>query len=289
MFRFYIIFIFLCVVVSGVRSENLQPCNLNSSDSACIFKKADDLFMQQNYELAAVEYERCFYLSSSKEISYKALQQKAICFKQTGDYSTAAATLERIAEDYGDYYQIALCYYLSDNFQKSKETIEKCRLYFDTLQEDMLLLEILTLNELNDYANAEKTAQELALRLKSSTNKDIMPYIDKLYSDLPKLKSEKTARILSFVPGLAHIYANEWGKGLTAFAINAAALGFGVWQVLDKCYITAYLGGAGLLSITYPGAMKNGVYEVRKYNYRKTLQFNQKFKQELIPLLPLGE
>lgn len=289
MSRFYIIFIFLCVTVSGVRSGTLQACNPDTLDSCRIFQKADDLFRQQNYELAAAEYERCFYLSPSKEISYKALQQKAMCYKQTGNYEKAAFNLERIADAYEDYYQIALCYYLSNNFSKSLGTIDKCHLFFDSLQEDMLLLKILTLNELNKYEDSQKASEELANRLKNSTDKDIAPQINKLYSDLPKLKSEQTARILSFVPGLAHIYANEWGKGITAFALNAAALGFGVWQVLDKCYLTAYLGGAGLLSVTYPGAMKNGIYTVRKYNYNKTSQFNNNFKQEIISILQHGK
>ena len=274
--RYYILFIFLSVIISG--TESLFP---QTSDAD--FTVADAYFSRKDYESAAAEYERVFYNSDSREISHKALQQKALCRKLSGKYKEAAMTLERMPEDYADYYQIALCYYLSNDFAKSGYTITKCELYYDTLKEDMLLIKILTLNELNDYVNSKIAAEQLAQLLKNKTDVDISPFIDSLYSDLPKFKNEKTAKFLAFIPGFAQIYAGETAKGLAAFTLNAASIGFGIWQFIDRCYLTAYLGGAGMLSVVYPGAVKNGMYEIREYNRKKASQFNMKFRQKLIP------
>ena len=84
---------------------------------------------------------------------------------------------------------------------------------------------------------------------------DLKPLFDSLYAETPKLKNEKLGQWLAYIPGLAHCYAGYPAYGLAAFALNAAMLGFGVWQVLERCYLTAWIGGAGMLSITYPGAL----------------------------------
>ena len=275
MSRYYIIYIFLFAIFSG--TENLSSQTANAD-----LNVADEYFSRKDYALAAAEYERVFYNSDSRDVSHKALQRKAVCYKLSGKYKEAATTLERMPVDYKDYYQISLCHYLNNDFLKAENTITKCELYFDSLKEDMLLIKIMTLNELNDYTNSEITAEQLATMLKNNANIDISSVIDSLYSDLPKFKNEKTAKFLAFIPGLAQIYAGEPVKGLVAFTLNATTIGFGIWQFIDNCYLTAYSVGAGMLSITYPGALRNGMYEVRKYNHRKAAQFNMNFKHKLI-------
>jgi tetratricopeptide (TPR) repeat protein len=263
----------------------LETENQTNKSLSEIFSVAGKYFTEQNYKMAIVEYERCFYNSTSREISYHALKQKALSYKLLGDYLESALTLERIAIEYEDYYQIALCYYLSNNFAKTIETITKCELYFDTIQENILLLKVLALNEVNNYKDAQLTAEELANKIESTLGKDIKPLIDSLYSDLPKLKSERIATKLAYFPPLAHFYANQYANGLIALGLNAIALGFGVWQIVDKCYLTAYIVGFGALTNTYPGTKANGVQQVKKYNYKKTRQFNDNFKQTLLQRL----
>lgn len=263
----------------------LETDNQMNKSFSEIFSVADKYFLQKDYKMAIVEYERCFYNSTSREISYHALKQKALSYKLLGDYSKSALTLERIAVEYEDYYQIALCYYLSNNFAKTIETITKCELYFDTLQDNTLLLKVLALNEVNDYSNAKLTAEELANKVKNTLGKDIKPLIDSLYDNLPKLKSERLATKLAYFPPLAHFYANQYANGLIALGLNAIALGFGVWQIVDKCYLTAYVVGFGALTNTYPGTKASGLQQVKKYNHKKTKQFNDNFKQTLLKRL----
>ncbi|MGP1515529.1 MAG: hypothetical protein ACTTJH_06170 [Bacteroidales bacterium] len=292
MSKFYIIFIFLYATVLGTNVAYSKEDATESNDSivivkdtATVFAVADGYLSCRNYEMAIVEYERCFYGSQSRDVSYKALQQKALCYKLIGQYIKAATTLERVADTYEDYYQIVLCYYLGNDFIKANEMISKTELYFDALKEDMLLLKVLTLNEINEYNKSYNAAIELADKLNGSAKVDIKRFLERMYKKLSKLKSEKTARVLSFVPGLAHIYAGDYVQGISAFTLNFLVLGFGTWQIFESCYVTAYLGGASLLSVTYPGAMQSGMYAVKKLNYKKTSEFNNSFKIGLLSLL----
>lgn len=273
MYRFYITFIFLCVThfAGSLSAQNSSFC-----------AKADSLFEEKNYRLARVEYERCFYLSSSQEQSYYALKQKSLCYKALKEYSKAADILLRVAERYEDFYQVALCYYLGDDYAKSLEAVAMAEMLSDTIKEDIVLIKLLAQNELQDYDAARLTAKTLnELHVKSGA-KDLLPLIDSLYAELPEKKSERLAEILSFIPGLGQIYAGEYLQGFAALGMNAVALGFGVWQIFDKCYITAYVGGVGALSMTYPGAKTSGVYSAKKYNYKQSQKFNRLFKTTLI-------
>lgn len=267
MFRYCIISIFLCATVTVANAQD--------------FSLADSLMRAADYERAAVEYERCHYLATQADQATAALRHKAECYKRMARYERAAATLERYAQSYGDYLQIALCHYMGEAFPKTVETCENARLLFDTVTADLLLLQTLALNELYLYDSAHAVAQRLVTLL-PATDDRLRDTVDALYAQSPKLKSETTARWLSLCPGLGHLYAGYLLEAATAAAINAAAMGFGVWQVLEHCYITAYIGGAGLLSATWPGAMQSAEIHARKTNQRRTAEFNRHCRERLI-------
>ena len=257
MYRFFTTFIFLCALATVTKAQS--------------FATADNLFTARDYERAAVEYERCVFLAESRTATHNALVKKAQCYKQLERYDRAAATLERCARDYDDYAQLALCHYLDANFVAAVSAVENCRMLADSVDKDVLLIQLLSLNELHRYDSAQAVALEI-----------VGHQLDSCYAARPRLKKEKTAWYLSFVPGLGHIYAGQYGLGAAAFALNAAVLGFGVWQAFEGCWLTAYLGGAGLLSATYPGAMRSAEYYVRQYNYRRTSQFNTDLRGRLL-------
>lgn len=250
--------------------------------SAQDFRLADSLLQTGDYALAAVEYERCHYCAGSRDVSLAALRQKAQCYKHLQRYDLAASTFERCAATYADHIQIALCHYLSGHYSRVVETAQSAGLVFDTASIDMLLLHTLALNEMQCYDSASAVAFRLAGLCDSAAASRIRAVVSALYSRTPRLKSEATARWLSFFPGLGHLYAGYPLEAVTALLLNAAALGFGVWQVLDRCYITAYIGGAGTLSATYPGVMKSASLHVRKTNLRRASSFNSCFRRQLI-------
>lgn len=273
MYRYFTIFIFLCALATATNAQS--------------FAKADSLFANGNYEQASVEYERCVYLSESREATHMALERKAECFKRLGEYGRVADVIERYASSYADLQQIALCRYLDGNYETAAFAVDRCEMLHDTLGEDMLLLKMLALNEQSLYDSAQAVARQLAERHLAVTGEDITYVIDSIYKNKPCLKSERLGWYLSLVPGLGHFYAGEYGLGAAAFLLNAACLGFGVWQVFEGCYITAYLGGAGMLSVTYPGAMRSATYYVQKANYERSSAFNGGCKQSVMDALGL--
>lgn len=267
MFRYSTTFIFLCVLATAIRGQS--------------FATADSLFDAHDYKLAAVEYERCVFLSQSRSATHTALVRKAQCYKAMGEYGHAATTLERCAREYDDYGQLALCCYLNADFEGALSACEHCRMLKGGLDEDLLLLRVLALNGLQRYDSAHVAALQWSRRHLEASGEDLSPWVDSVYACLPRLKNENVAWYLSFVPGLGHLYAGKYGMGAAAFVLNAAVLGFGVWQVLEKYYLTAYLGGAGLLGTLYPGTMRSAAYYVRQYNYLRTTQFNDAFRLAL--------
>ncbi|MBQ9417681.1 MAG: tetratricopeptide repeat protein [Bacteroidales bacterium] len=266
--RYSTIFIFLFVLTIAA----------NGQSSAV----ADSLFAAGDYTSAAVEYERCYYLATSRTNGRTALENKAQCYKRMGSFDRAAATLERYATTYDDYQQLALCQYLASDFEKAAASIVRCQALADTIGTDLLLIKTLTLNELLLYDSALSTALTLASQQMKRPAFELAHQLYTLYSTRPQAKSEQTARRLSYIPGMGHLYARQWDLGMTAFTLNAALLSFGVWQVIEGCYLTAWVGGAGLLSATYPGQMRSAEAATRQYNRQQADTFNAKARQFLL-------
>ena len=68
-----------------------------------------------------------------------------------------------------------------------------------------------------------------------------------------KYRNPEKASKLSFVPGLGQLYAGYPAEGLFSFMLNAGALTFGVYHVLNGFPFTGYFGGAGILQAFYFG------------------------------------
>lgn len=270
MFRYCIISIFLCATVIVADAQD--------------FGLADSLMRTANYERAAVEYERCIYLSTDAQTSTRALRSKAECYKCMARYDRAADVLERCAQNYDDHLQLALCLYLGEKFQKVIETAENAQFLFDTVTADMLLLQTLALNEIGLYDSAHSVALRMVALL-PDRDECLRNSVETIYAHAPRLKKEATARWLSLCPGLGHLYAGYPLKAATALAINSAAIGFGIWQTVEGYYLTAYLGGAGLLSVTWPGTMRSAELHARKTNERRMAGFNRQCRERLVDTL----
>ncbi|HHT04001.1 MAG TPA: hypothetical protein GX005_06760 [Bacteroidales bacterium] len=275
-FQYFITFIFLCV-----------PYLTNAQDS--IFELADRLFEQKDYDNAALEYERIVYNSSSKEELNKALFKKAATYKKINNYSKASRDLERmhlfsLSQDLQEkyYYEKILCYYLDGKFEKASITIEDMYLNIDSSRcSNTYLLQVFVYNELSMYNDAKINADKWVMTLEGNQDK-LKTEIDNLYARVPKQKSEKMGRVLAYVPGLGHFYAGYPVEGIAAFVINASVLTFGVYNVITANYITAYLGGAGILSATYFGSYERANLLLRKHNYKLTKTFNDNIRKALL-------
>lgn len=253
------------------------------------FVLAEEYLAKEDFDNALFEYERVFYYSQDSFVQKQALKRKAHIYKIKEDYKQSAYTLQRIPlynmsleEKDSLYYQILLCYYLSDEFDLAYQAMLSMDLDLqENPSKDLLLVEILNLNEAKDYIRAYDKVLKYENKVSYLNERDKY-LLDSLYTNLPKQKSEKKAKHLSFVPGLGHMYSGYWFEGITAFVINAGVLTFGIYQAWYKDYFTAWIGGAGILAATYTGQQKRAVYLARKHNYLKTKDFNLRIKNILL-------
>ncbi|MCR5423866.1 MAG: hypothetical protein K6E93_03775 [Bacteroidales bacterium] len=245
-------------------------------------QRADSLMAAGDYALAAVEYERCYYQAESRALSHRALSQKAMCYKLLGEYDMAAATLVRMPVTHEEKCQAALLYFLSGQYDKALDVAERERIENDSADARLLLLSVLSLNELRRYDESRAMALKWASVLPEEEAEAAARLVDSLYAKSPKMKSVKTAQILAFLPGLGHLYAGYPLEACTAFALNALPLAFGVWQVYEGCYVTAYIGGAGLLSFTFFGQHGSSADYVERRNAKKANAFNGAVREKLL-------
>lgn len=254
-----------------------------------VFGVADEYFLKKNYANAVLEYERVFFNNYDTEIQKYALKKKASCYKLDKKYTSSAKTLQRIPlynlslkEKDSIYYEMLLCSYLGDDFDFAEEIAVNMNLEVkENPSKELLLMLILIYNELNDYSSAHNCFLQYSRKTKDLSEEEVKN-LDSLYNHIPKNKSTKTAKHLAFLPGLGHIYAGFWAEGICAFIVNAGVLSFGISEFLLKDYITSWIGGAGLLSVTYLGQQKRAVYLTEKYNYLRNKEFNTLIKQILL-------
>ncbi|MBR1769615.1 MAG: hypothetical protein IJ748_04065 [Bacteroidales bacterium] len=217
------------------------------------------------------------------------MKKKAEVFKCRKEYGKAAFTLRRIppyslsqGEKDTLAYQVLLYYYLEDNFSEAEKYIKTLDLNVsENPSSQLLLIEILLLNELKEYTSAYEKL--IAYEEKTGNfSAESKKCLDSLYSHIPKLKSETKAKNLSLFPGLGQIYAGYYTEGIFAFGLNAAILSFGVYELWHKDFVTAWIGGAGILSATYLGQQKQAVYLAQKRNYKRLSEFNKKIKTVIL-------
>jgi hypothetical protein len=289
MIRFYLIFIFL--YAQFITNQVAGQVN----ESALLFKRADSLYVCRQYRDAAIEYERIIFKNKSNKEKSLALLKKARCYKQINQFISASNELDQTSyRDLDDsiIYQIryekALSSYLNRDFNNAEsQLIQILYLTKDTnLVKQSLLLRTLNLNQLNLYDTAYTTALRY---IKSSEMSDIqkektLNTINQMYSKPPRLKKEKTARLLSsFIPGSGQVYAGAPIEGLFNFSLHVATLGFAVYEFLDTYYITGYFAGLGMFQKFYFGGIRRAEYLVKKKNYQVTKKFNEEVKNILIP------
>ncbi|RZT93362.1 hypothetical protein EV201_2523 [Ancylomarina subtilis] len=281
----YLIFIFLFGIYSTSHGQNQLALS-----------KADSLFSNGDYQLAAIEYERFLYFSSDQTQMLDILYQKAQCYKQLSKFTKACKTLERIRlyNETPDRYaqikkELSLCYYLDNQIQKAQIQISQLRhkLKNKNLPKETLLVEIFILNELKKWDMAEELAKEY-INTNEVNNKTLaLQKIDSLYSkkNLPKLKSiEKAENLSRFIPGSGQMYCGKVLEGSFTFLFNGAFLALGIQQILTKFYLTGYAAGFGVLHKTYTGNMARTKHLAIKVNHERHTLFNESIINYLLSL-----
>ena len=240
-----------------------------------------------DWALKAVQYERAAFDAADPYDAAEALVSKAECYKQCGRYADAEATLGRV----GMYilpperrvevlYQKELCCYLAGDFEAAASYMEEVG---DEAVPRRLLLDALVLGECARWDEARSRAGALFSILYSGSELEAASQeLDRLFEDVPKLKTEKQAVFRSFLPPLGHLYTGHLSEGLISAGLNSAAAGWTVWQCISGNWITGILGGGIALSSTFMGGMARSAELAEEYNHDALRGFNDAFRALLL-------
>ena len=262
------------------------PCLTNAQNNS----KADSLFTGGDFARAALEYEREIFYGDDIN---KALLGRIRCFKKMGQFDKAAEELLRIrlfalnqAQMADYFYEKILCNYLSGAFIEAQRAIDEMYLNLpdSALSHNTLLLQTFVYNELQQWDKARESALIYAHGLSAPQKEETIAAIEKMYAakNLPKLKKEKVARRLAFVPGLAHIYTGNFGEGAVSFLLVSTAFAFGINEIWHGYYFTAYFVGVGIFRTTYFGGMKRASVLLQKHNDEAVRLFNNQVREKLL-------
>lgn len=260
-------------------------------------KKADSLFENKAYLLAATEYERCYFFIKNDTIKFNMVLKRANCYKASGEYFEAYKNLFRLLSNdlltdslrANLWYECAFDLYLSNYFKDAENFCLKIASLPITTKYTINanLLHGLILNEKNDYFQANYKFLDFINQsdiddLKKESLKKIVATTYKK-ENYPKLKSLKKARRLSkVIPGAGLFYAGKPGKALTNISLQLLAIGYTGINVYVGNYITSATAGIHLMRLFYTGGVNQLNEIVPSQNYKRSRQFNDDFKNTFI-------
>ena len=261
--RFFITSIFLCAAFSAEAQE------------------------RTDWALKAVEYERAAFNAEDPREAAEALSEKAYCYRQCGRYDDAMSTLGRISmyqlapERVDDVlYEKELCSYLSGDFEGAASYMDEAAASSTPRR---LLLDALVLAGCAKWDESQAKAVELIdVRYEGEERDAALVELCSLYSRVPKLKKEDQAVLRSFFPPLGHSYTGHLPEGLACMGLDAAAVGWIVWQCLGGNWITGILVGGIALNASFMGGLERSVSLVDEYNRDALAGFNALLRDILL-------
>ncbi len=243
----------------------------------------------EEYEYAAVEYERVVYSNSDPRIVNQALLKEGLCYKELANYKLASSVLgranlflEQDSLNYAIRYEIVLNSYLAEDYPNALAQLTQLEYFFkDNGYNKVLFLHILTLNSLRRWEEA-KVKYEEYLR-----ENDTQLSVEEAYGFLkkPKIKDpEKAESISYFLPGVGQMYAGYFGRGLLSGFLQAVFIGYGAYSLYEGYFFSGALTGVGLFWAFYSGGSRHAKYLAQKKNEELTVKYNKPIKEALLKL-----
>ncbi len=262
-------------------------------------ESANSLFAIQQFDQASLMYERAIYERPGDPLfQATTLLSKTKCLKAQQKFEQIGSLLSRIELSVLSdslkqeiYFQKALGYYLSDNFELAEKNILpsfNLESFHTNTQLNSVLLYTLILDELGKWNQAHLVMSDYIQnnRLFTTENKLVLKQtLDSIYepSLQPKLRSIKKAKTLSLIfPGLGQAYNEDYKKGILNLLLTGGSATFGVYNVLQANYITAATAGVYLFLYFYLGGANQSSYNVPTKNYIKKRKYNDQLKSEMI-------
>ncbi len=262
-------------------------------------ESADSLFAIQQFDQASLMYERAIYeRPGDAYFLATTLLSKTNCLKAQQKFEQIGSLLSRIELSVLSdslkqeiYFQKALGYYLSDNFELAEKNILpsfNLESFHTNTQLNSVLLYTFILDELGKWNQAHQVMSDYIQNNKMFTaeNKIVLKQtLDSIYdpSLQPKLRSINKAKTLSLIfPGLGQAYNGNYSKGFLSLLLTSGSATFGVYNVLQANYITAATAGVYLFLYFYFGGANQSGYIVPPKNYIRKRNYNDQLKSEMI-------
>lgn len=231
-------------------------------------------------QLLAWEY-RLFSEELSTDEKNRILLQKSRLYQRSSRLQEAIQTLQRANLYEGEdsirskiYTQLAYYHYLSQEYKKAQSYLMENAYYFSgtALAEQNLYLEILTHLQLLEWEVAREKFHQFASIYTLSDEE--AKYFET--HSLPRLKDpEKAVSISHYLPGIGQWYAGYPGKALVSGGIQAAFVGFGLYNFYTGYFFSGAFTGIGLFYTFYTGGARHAGYLAEETNKKLVDVFNK--------------
>jgi len=249
---------------------------------------ADSLFSNASYQLAAMEYEHTYFLSTDNIEKATSLLRKSYCLKNLYEFTKAYETLQRISmsnipdsTQFSIRYEKILVSHLAGDEQQAETGISD--LDYATkdslLLNKSLLLKIIVKNELQKWNDADSLLR-VYVRYKQIilAPSDFTSLLKK-----PRLLNPKTMKVISyFIPGSGQICTGHVFRGISSIAFQGTFLLYAIVSIRDGFYISGVTTGLGIFQMFYFGGTRYAYYLAEKNNAKKLSIYNKKIKDFLL-------
>lgn len=246
---------------------------------------ADSLFSEGDYLKARVEYEKSIFSGGSVNDINKLLLKKSYCFKEEGKFENAYQTLQRITVDFVNkdfatsiLYELSLTAYLANKSDLALSHLEEMKYYFpDTTSQILQVLEVLSLNEVHQWNEAQQKFKLYATTYNLGLNEDI-------YSDIISFKprNPRKAETMSMLfPGSGQMYTGHFLRGLSSTVINGGLVLFTLSSFSSGFYLSGAFTGVALFYLFYNGGVSYARSLAEKRNFQVYLKFNDSIKSQI--------
>lgn len=276
MIRYCLICVFLCTGFSG---KTEIPVSIYYADS---------IFNTGNYSLAAMEYERVYFLSENDSEKTEALLKKSYCYKGLSQYSNATSVLNRIELGslsdslmYTIRYEKALNSFLAGNYSQAELFLYEIHYYVNktSLLKKCLFLEILTKNELMEWDEADSLFQQyLSLHNITIDSAELKALLTR-----PKLINPSTTKIMSLIiPGSGQMMSGHIFRGLTSIVFEGGSAAFTYLSIKNGFYFSGLTTGIGMFQMFYLGGARYASHLAEKKNAEKISEHNKAIRDFIL-------
>jgi hypothetical protein len=276
------------------------------------FHVADSLYASGDYFVAAIEYERVYYVSVNQMERVRANLGKVNALKQMNDFQKARRDIQRSLPHttcpnlrFQVLYEWAFCAYMAGEYNESLLATRQLDFYFPERkhQDAAALLHALSLMQLERWDDLLTFLEHwtsiylYAVDAAAEATPNIFSYTDdiqRLNSSLkvalevgsrPTVKTPEKARLYAtLMPGLGHLYAGEVGKGSLNMFSQALSLSTAGLLAFNGYYISTFTLGLGLFQSFYFGGIKQAGDLTSRRNARVMNTYKQQVGELLVGL-----